>query len=119
MFLPAAFPADPLVLAPAGAISVTDAQGRVLLSVSPLDASQWPARLGVLVQTDQGDQTTFDLEVLHQPSGGGVGVSLPVVLERFAALTPTLAYHQPAQPVLAPGQRRAAAGRRVRTHRPG
>src|SRR5208282_4507581 len=62
-----------------------DQNGNAFLSVQPTNPAQWAASLAVSASAQAGSQ--FQLQTLYYPSGGGVGVTVPVTLETFTSLT--------------------------------
>jgi hypothetical protein len=55
------------------------------LTLVPRDPPQWRPMFGITAQPTGSHQ--FDLAVVYDPAAGGVGVALPVTVERFAGLT--------------------------------
>ncbi|QGZ59456.1 putative baseplate assembly protein [Paraburkholderia acidiphila] len=79
----------PVPLPPNGYVSLVDANGFVCLMVSPDAPGDWPQYFAILTESNALNPATFDLSVIFAPPGGPVGVSAPVVIERFAGLTLT------------------------------
>jgi hypothetical protein len=85
---PAGFPATPAMLSNTGPVELQDLGTPPLtyLSLEAADPSGWSAAFGVSAQPDP-NPVLFDLEVVYDPPSGGVGVALPVTVERFTNLS--------------------------------
>jgi hypothetical protein len=84
---PAAFPANPIQLPNSGDIDLVDSGGNPYLTVHAATPTAWPPTFGVLVQGNQADPDIFNLLVVYNPSAGGVGVPVPVLVEQFNNVT--------------------------------
>ncbi len=85
----AGFPAAPTMLANTGSVNLADlgSPAVIYLSLIAADPSAWPPQFGVLAQANSQDPALFDLSVVYDPASGGIGVTLPVAVERFAGLS--------------------------------
>lgn len=84
---PTAYPALPTMLPSKGTITLIDAGGNPYLTIQPTTSSAWPQLFGVIAQGNQTIPDQFNLLVLYDPPTGGVGVSLPVVVEQFNTIS--------------------------------
>jgi hypothetical protein len=84
---PSAFPAAPSMFPNTGALTLEDAGDTAYLTVQPTNPLSWPPQFAVLAQGNLATPSEFNLLLLYQPSDGGLGVSVPVVVEQFNALT--------------------------------
>lgn len=66
-----------------GPIALTDTASVAYLTVQPTNPATWPSQFGVLAQGSQQDDASFTMLVVFQPASGGIGVSLPVIIESF------------------------------------
>jgi Baseplate J-like protein len=84
----AGFAAAPTMLSNTGTTDLYDLGNPAtkLLTIQPLNPAQWPPLVAVTAQANAQDATRFDLTVLYDPPSAGVGVTLPVTLERFTGL---------------------------------
>jgi hypothetical protein len=73
----------------AGYVSLNDANGYTSLAVAADDPWAWPQNFGIVAETNAINPANFDLKVEYAPSTGPVGVTGPVVLERFTNLSLT------------------------------
>jgi hypothetical protein len=82
---PAGFPTAPTMLVNTGPFNLQDnsTPGQTYLIVQPINPATWPPNFGVLAQGDQQKPNTFNLLLLYNPPSGGVGISVPVILEQF------------------------------------
>src|SRR5271165_2690789 len=69
-----------------GTLSFTDSNGNTL-AVQPTNPLSWPPNFAVLAQGDLTTPTQFNLVPIYQPSSGGIGVQVPVVVKAFHDLT--------------------------------
>ncbi len=83
---PTAYPASPTRLPDAGAIDLVDSGGSSYLTVEATNPLAWPPAFGVLAQGSLLHPDQFNLLVVYNPASGE-GVEVPVVVERYAALT--------------------------------
>ena len=67
-------------------IDLQDNNSETYLQIQPSDPAAWPAKLGVLVQSNSTNAGNFDLEVVYQPASPQ-GVTVPVKLESFTNLS--------------------------------
>lgn len=84
---PTAFPTAPSMLSNAGTLTLEDASDTAYLTIQPTNPLSWPPQFAVLAQGNLALPSEFNLLLLYQPSDGGLGVSVPVVVEQFNALT--------------------------------
>jgi hypothetical protein len=84
---PNGFLTAPIMLANSGAVELLDAHGAGYLPVQAVNPLSWPPLFGVLSQGNQQQPASFNLLVVYNPSSGGVGVQVPVVVEQFNNLT--------------------------------
>jgi hypothetical protein len=84
---PTAFPAAASMFANTGTLTLEDAGDTAYLTVQPTNPLSWPPQFAVLAQGNLASPSEFNLLLLYQPSDGGLGVSVPVVVEQFDALT--------------------------------
>jgi hypothetical protein len=94
---PSSYPTTPTMLPNTGMVNL-QALGSPPLTYLALQATPsilWTQAFGVTVQESQAGiqtqqaQPEFDLAVVYSPNAGGVGVTLPVTLEQFKALSRT------------------------------
>ena len=95
--LPSIYPATPTMLAGTGSVSLQslDSPPVTYLTLDTTSASGWPQAFGVFTQESQQGTPgetgqalpVFDLAIVYYPPSGGIGVTLPVALERFASLS--------------------------------
>jgi hypothetical protein len=85
----AGFPMAPSMLTNSGSINLFDLSSPPIdyLTLQANNPAAWPQLFGVLAQTDAQNSSQFDLSVVYDPGSGGLGVTLPVVIESFAGLT--------------------------------
>jgi Baseplate J-like protein len=85
---PAGFPLTPTLLSNAGPVNLQDlsSPAKTYLTLEPVAPAGWPALFGVEAQAS-ANPVYFDLQVVYDPSSGGVGVALPVILEKFTNLS--------------------------------
>jgi hypothetical protein len=84
---PTIFPANPTMLPITGPIDLVDSGGITYLTVQAANPLAWPPNFGVLAQGDQTEPDLFNLLVVYDPTSGGVGVHLPVLVEQFNDVT--------------------------------
>jgi Baseplate J-like protein len=84
---PATFPAGPIMLPVTGPIDLVDSGGAPYLAVQAANPIAWPPNFGVLAQGNQSQPDLFNLLVVYNPTSGGVGVHLPVLVEQFNNVT--------------------------------
>jgi hypothetical protein len=84
----ASFPAAPAMLPNSGTLVLQDMSSPAVsyLTVQAANPSQWSFYFGVSVQPG-GIPDKFDLNVVFAPQSPGIGVTLPVTVEEFKALT--------------------------------
>jgi hypothetical protein len=70
-----------------GSTSLTDSNGFVCVMVEANNPLAWPQFFGLMVNQNATTAANFDLSVVYAPPGGPVGVSGPVVLEKFTNLS--------------------------------
>jgi hypothetical protein len=80
---PTAFPTGPTMLPKTGTIDLQDSGGNSYLTIQPTNPAAWPQSIGVLAQGHLEDPSIFNLLIVYAPIAGGVGVSVPVLLEQF------------------------------------
>jgi hypothetical protein len=83
---PAAYPASPTRLPNAGPINLVDSGGSAYLIVQASNPLAWPPAFGVIAQGSLQHPDQFNLLVVYNPSSGE-GVQVPVLAERYSALT--------------------------------
>ena len=85
---PSGFPASPTMLRDAGPIALQDLSATPVtyLTLEAANPSSWTHRFGVAAQA-RPDPSLFDLQVVYDPTSGGLGVALPVTLEEFTNLS--------------------------------
>jgi hypothetical protein len=81
---PSGYPATPVMLSNTGSVSLQDLSSATYLTVQAANPSGWPSLFGV---SAQAHSSNFDLQVVYDPASGGVGVTLPVTVESFRALS--------------------------------
>jgi hypothetical protein len=69
------------------AVSLTDADGLVSLSVRAEDPLSWPDLFGVIAAPNTGDPSKFDLSIVYDPPGGAQGMPAPPVVEKLTSLS--------------------------------
>jgi hypothetical protein len=84
---PSSFPAQPTPLASSGTFQLQDGSQNAYLTLQTASPQSWPPLFAVVAQGEISDPTTFNLLLLYQPPSGGVGVQIPVVVERFTGVT--------------------------------
>lgn len=85
---PTSFPASPTPLSSSGAITLSDGAGNSYLSVVPASLASWPPQFALLAQGNLALPTRFNLQLYYlPPTGGGIGVTLPVLVEAFDNLS--------------------------------
>ena len=91
---PAGFPTAPAMFPDSGVLNLLDlgSPAVTFLVLQATDPASWPAYFGVSAQASP-NPASFDLQVMYNPASGGVGVALPVAVERYAQL------HWPARPL--------------------
>ena len=80
---PAGFPSAPTMLSNTGVVDLKDSASVVYLTVQPTNPATWPQSFGILAQNHLENAFTFNLIVVYAPPSGGVGVTLPVIVEQF------------------------------------
>jgi hypothetical protein len=80
---PSPLPLTLTQLSPGTPIDLKDSGGVPFLSIQPVNPLSWPALFGVLAEDDISQPDTFNLLLVFQPTSGGVGVQVPVVVEQF------------------------------------
>ncbi len=83
---PAGFPLTPTLLSNSGPVTLRDLLSKPYLVLQPDGPPGWPVLFGVQAQPSS-NPVFFDLDVVYDPSSGGVGVPLPVTLESFTNLS--------------------------------
>jgi hypothetical protein len=81
--------ANAVPLTASGWVSLSDSNGFVTLMVAADAPLSWPQYFGIVANVNSVDSSEFDLSVVFHPPGGPVGVTGPVVLEKFAGLSLT------------------------------
>ena len=76
-------------LAARGWVSLFDSNGFVSLMVAANSPLTWPQFFGVQANVNAINPLEFDLSVVFNPPGGPVGVTGPVLLEKFSGLSLT------------------------------
>ncbi len=84
---PTVLPASPTMLPITGPIDLVDSGGTAYLTVQAANPLAWPPNFGVIAQGNQSEPDLFNLLVVYDPTSGGVGVHLPVLVEQFNELT--------------------------------
>ncbi len=84
---PAGIPGTTTTLPNTGPCMILDSAGNTYLTVQATSPLAWPALFGVLSQGNQQQADLFNLLVVYNPSSGGVGVQIPIVVEQFDNLT--------------------------------
>jgi Baseplate J-like protein len=84
---PSAFPLAPTMLSNTASIELRDASNNAYLTLQPSNPLSWPPLFGVLAQGYLQTPTIFNLLLAYQPSSGGVGVQVPIVVEQFEGLS--------------------------------
>ncbi len=80
---PTAFPSTAKQLPNSGTFQLLDASNNPYFTLQPTNPLSWPPMFAVLAQGNLQTPTIFNLLLVFQPSSGGVGVSLPIVVEEF------------------------------------
>ena len=75
------------MLANTGTVELQDAGNSPYLTSQPVNPLSWPPLFGVLAQGNLQIPTLFNLLLVYQPSSGGVGVPLPIVVEQFIGVS--------------------------------
>jgi hypothetical protein len=83
---PTAYPATPMQLPDAGPVNLVDSGGSAYLTVQASNPLAWPPAFGVIAQGSLQHPDQFNLLVAYNPPSGE-GVQVPVVAERFNALS--------------------------------
>lgn len=83
---PAGFPLTPTMLSNSAPVNLQDLSSKSYLTLQAADPASWPVLFGVQAQAS-GNPAFFDLDVMYNPSSGGIGVTLPVTLEEFTNLS--------------------------------
>ena len=90
---PSGFPATPTMLPNTGTVNLQDLSNPAVtyLTLQANTPKGWPQAFGVLAegieQQPNQPQPAFNLSVVYYPPSGGVGVPLPVTLEKFTSLS--------------------------------
>jgi hypothetical protein len=82
---PPGFPSAPVMLPSAGPVNLQDLTSVTYLTLEPRNPSGWSAFVG-LTAAAASSPSLFNLQVVYDPPAG-VGVSLPVTLEKFTNLS--------------------------------
>jgi hypothetical protein len=88
--LPAGFPSAPVVLNAEAPVVLLDdgSPAKPYLTLQTTDTRQWPRLFGVQAQPNATSPTAlFDLSVVYDPPSGPVGITIPVTVEQFTALS--------------------------------
>jgi hypothetical protein len=83
---PTAYPATPTQLPDAGPVNLVDSGGSAYLTVQASNPLAWPPAFGVMTQGSLQHPDQFNLLVVYNPPSGE-GVQVPVVAERYNALS--------------------------------
>jgi hypothetical protein len=83
---PTAYPAIPAPLPNVGPINLVDSGGSIYLTVQASNSLAWAPAFGVIAQGSLQHPDQFNLLVVYNPPSGE-GVQVPVVVERYTALT--------------------------------
>ncbi len=85
---PASYPATPTMLPDSGTVNLQDQSNPpvIYLTLQAANPPGWPMDFGVTAKASL-DTANFDLEVVYDPPSGGVGVALPVSVEKFTDLS--------------------------------
>jgi hypothetical protein len=83
---PNGFPSAPTMLPSSGTVTLQDLSRPAVpyLTLQATDPTKWPPRFGVEAQANGSN---FDLMMVYDPPSGGLGVALPVTVEKFLALS--------------------------------
>jgi len=86
---PTSFPTTPAMLPKTGAVNLQSIGSPPVtyLTVQATTPTGWPQVFGVLAQEFQQGPSAFNLAIVYYPPSGGVGVTVPVTLEQFTALS--------------------------------
>jgi hypothetical protein len=84
---PASFNAQATPFAAQGSIELADGAQHAFLALAAKSPLAWPPQFALLAQGDLQHPTQFNLLLLYQPTGGGVGVQTPVVVQTFPDLS--------------------------------
>lgn len=94
---PSSFPATPTMLPNTGTVNLQNLGSPPVtyLTLQATTPTGWPQAFGVLAQAIQQEPSdgtqqglsAFNLAIVYCPTSGGVGVTLPVTVEQFAALS--------------------------------
>jgi hypothetical protein len=79
--------ANMVPLTTSGFVSLSDSNGFTTLMVAADAPLVWPQYFGVVANVNGTNPAQVDLAVVFAPPGGAIGVSGPVVLERFVGLS--------------------------------
>ncbi|MFZ0746885.1 MAG: putative baseplate assembly protein [Terracidiphilus sp.] len=79
--------ASAVPLKASGYVSLNDSNGFVSMMIAADAPLSWPQFFGVTANVNGSNPSEFDLEVVFNPPGGPAGVTGPVVLEQFLALS--------------------------------
>jgi uncharacterized phage protein gp47/JayE len=82
--VPTGFSSTATPLTNTGTVNLPDNNNTPFLTVQARNPGAWPQNFGVLSQDLQQDPPTFNLVVVYNPPGGGVGVNLPVTVQQFS-----------------------------------
>ena len=83
---PSGFPLTPTLLSNSAPVNLQDLSSTTYLTLQAANPSGWPVLFGVQAQPGS-DPALFNLNVVYNPSSGGVGVVLPITLEQFDNLS--------------------------------
>jgi hypothetical protein len=84
---PANYSPQPTALNATGPVTLNDASNNGFLVIQITPAADWPILLGVTAQAIQSNPPKFNLGIVYNPVSGGIGVTLPVVVEQFNNVT--------------------------------
>jgi predicted phage baseplate assembly protein len=83
---PSGLPATPTMLPNTGPMDLKDLGGATYLTIEAANPSGWTALFGVTTAAGSSS-SLFNLQVVYDPTSGGVGVSPPVIVEKFTNLS--------------------------------
>ena len=85
---PNGFPAAPTMLINSGAVNLQDLSSPAItyLTFQANAPTGWPQLFGVTAQPNASNPASFDLNVVYDPPAG-LGVTVPVTVEQFTALS--------------------------------
>jgi hypothetical protein len=85
----AALSSAPTTLGNTGTVNLQDLSSSpvTFLVLEANDPSTWFQLFGVTAKPNAQDPSRFDLSVEYDPSSGGIGVTLPILVESFTGLT--------------------------------